>query len=87
MKKKTVKKDESNNVMRNWITLINKMLMLFGMMGSFISGTVASGDFIKNLLGDKMLSILLIFEIVFLAIFAIILVILFLKSIQDNIKD
>lgn len=76
-----------NQVMENWLGLITRMNISLGMIGAFISGTVGSGNFIKSLLGDTALVILLFIELLFLSFFAIIMASMYLQAMRNNEKE
>lgn len=75
---------DKNTVMNYWIALITRMSIFVGMIGSFISGTVGAGNFIKNLLSNTALLALLALELLILAFFVIIMATLFLQAMRDN---
>ena len=71
-------------IMNNWKFLINRLIVVFGMIGSFMGATFGFGNKIINLSNEYVFVALLASEFLTLYLFGIIFLIVLIDYIKDN---
>lgn len=71
-------------IMENWKFLINRLIFILGMIGSFMGATFTYSIILIKITGESMFLALLGFELFMLCLFGIILLLVFIDYIKDN---
>lgn len=71
-------------IMKNWKFLINRLIVILGMIGSFMGATFGYSKLLIEMMNETMFLALLGFEFLVLCLFGLIFIVVLIDFIKDN---